>query len=151
MSPETESKNEIKSNSLADSIENWASYVAHEIDDADFDPDNVLTHDEISTVSRISRVHQDILFQEDRFKTLSEVSSWIDSNEQFRNISDNGEIVIGKRGVKLVVYPEDGLKEGIYFKDEFWGNGDWQLLGNNIDLLVFCHIFSEIVDYVEKN
>jgi hypothetical protein len=151
MSLETENKGEIKSNSLVDSIENWGLYIPHETNGSDFNPDNVLTNDEISTVSRISRVHKDVIFQEDRFKRLTDVSTWVDSNEKFRNISNNGEIVIGKRGVKLVVFPEDGLKEGIYFKDEFWEDGDWQLVGNSIDVLVFCHIFSQIVEYVERN
>jgi len=139
--------------SLSESIENWKSYIVQDMND----PVQAVTcRDEIprdtnDAVQKILEIHQGF---NDRFKTLSEITDWIDDfrNRDYKNLNGNCEMILGKRGVKLVVWPPDSelKKEGIYFKDEFWGNGDWCKMDNSIDIVVFIHIFSELVDSLDK-
>jgi hypothetical protein len=123
--PETES-------TLASSIENWKKYMVHEIEDSDWQPGGRY-------------------FERDKFKTLTDVSVWVDRHPEYRNENDNCEIVLGKTGVHLVVNPTDNLAEGIYFKDIFWSEGQWCKMDNSVDIVVFTHIFSKIIQTLEEN
>jgi hypothetical protein len=123
--PETES-------TLTSSIDNWEEYIVHEIEDSDWQ-------------------QEDRYFERDKFKTLTDISIWVDRHSEYRNENDNCEIVMGKVGVYLVVNPTEHMKEGIYFKDKFWSEGQWCKMDNSVDIVVFKHIFSKVIQTLEKN
>jgi hypothetical protein len=142
--PETES-------TLTSSIENWEGYMVHEIEDPDFQPRNLKRLNQDETARRIQRIHRGPYLEKDKFKTLTDLSVWVDRHPEYRNENDNCEIVLGKTGVYLVVNPTDNLAEGIYFKDMFWSEGQWCKMDNSVDIVVFTHIFSKIIQTLEKN
>jgi hypothetical protein len=136
---------------LSASIENWKWYIGNEIEDPDFDPKDLIVSDQDEAVRRIQRMHRGSYFEKDKFKTLTDVSVWIDEHPEYGNENDNCEIVVGKTGVHLVVNPTEHVEEGIYFKDRFWSGGEWYKMNNSVDIVVFTHIFSKLTQILEKD
>ena len=124
---------ERKVHTLEDSKEFWNKYILYE--EANYNPNNEY---EINWKS---------CFENDRFRSLEDISKWIDENPQFNNIYGNTEVIVGKKGVLLELQPQTDKKHlYFYFKDEFWGNGGWYNMDNTVDIYVFLHVFSKLVN-----
>jgi hypothetical protein len=138
-------------NSLSTSIKNWVRYIDNEIEDPNFNPEHLRMSSQDGTVLRIQGIHRGSYFEKEKFKTLTDASAWVDEHPEYRNENDNCEIVLGKIGVHLVENPTEHIKEGIYFKDKFWSDGEWYKMDNSVDIVVFTHIFNKLVQALEKD
>jgi hypothetical protein len=137
-------------NSLSTSIENWMWYIGNEIEDPNFNARELRAFDNNGTLDRIKKKYGEY-FEKEKFKTLTDISAWVDEHPEYRNENDNCEIVLGKIGAHLVENPTEHIKEGIYFKDKFWSDGEWYKMDNSVDIVVFTHIFNKLVQALEKD
>jgi len=136
---------------LNNSIEAWTKYIPSEVND--LKPSDVeeivkiAEQEPMEAVVRISETHKKIFPEE--ISSLVEVSEWVDNHPEWVDLGGNCHIVFGKMGVYIALSESEYFKEGIYFKDGFWKNGVLSKMDNTVDILVFLHIFSKVLNRIE--